>query len=132
MKPSTVDPDVRHDGVFLFDVTDGNPNGDPDAGNRPRVDDETGQGLVTDVCLKRKVRDTIGFAAEAAGLGNDRYQIFVAAGHALNTRIEESYPGTGVAPKTKLNPEQAEAARQWLTNRYVDIRLFGAVLSTGE
>jgi CRISPR-associated protein Csd2 len=132
MQPATINPDIRHDAVFLFDVTDGNPNGDPDAGNRPRVDDETGHGLITDVCLKRKVRDTIGIAADATGLDPDRYQIFVTAGHALNTRIEESYPGIGVQPKTKLNREQAEAARQWLTNRYVDIRLFGAVLSTGE
>jgi len=78
-----LDPTVRHDMVFLFDVVDGNPNGDPDAGNRPRMDDESGQGLVTDVALKRKIRDTIALAA-----GDDpRYGIFVQAGYALNPRL---------------------------------------------
>ena len=73
MSTRHLDPAVRHDMVFLFDVTDGNPNGDPDAGNRPRTDDETSHGLVTDVALKRKVRDTIGLAA--AGLGNRPRQV---------------------------------------------------------
>ena len=146
--------------VFLFDVTDGNPNGDPDAGNRPRTDDETSHGLVTDVALKRKVRDTIGLAAQAAGMDPGRYQIFVEAGHALNTRLEESYTANGLqldnpdSPPADEDPEpssqtrrsrsstrraartlpaeDAERARRWLTERYVDIRLFGAVLSTGR
>ena len=128
-----LDPNVKHDLLFLFDVTDGNPNGDPDAGNRPRTDDETSQGLVTDVSLKRKVRDCIGLAAEAIGLDLARYQIFVEAGHALNTRLQESYTATGLAPKVKqVSPEEATGARRWLCDRYVDIRLFGGVLSTGE
>jgi len=128
-----LDPAVKHDMVYLFDVTDGNPNGDPDAGNRPRTDDETSQGLVTDVALKRKVRDTIGLAAQAAGLDLANYQIFVEAGHALNTRLEESYADTGLALGAKtVTPEQAALARAWLTTRYADIRLFGAVLSTGK
>jgi CRISPR-associated protein Csd2 len=71
-----LDPAVRHDMVFMFDVQDGNPNGDPDAGNRPRTDPETGHGLVTDVALKRKIRDTMGMAAQ----GNPRYGIFVESG----------------------------------------------------
>ncbi|GAA5056714.1 type I-C CRISPR-associated protein Cas7/Csd2 [Nocardia callitridis] len=130
-----LNPDVRHDMVFLFDVTDGNPNGDPDAGNQPRVDLESGHGLVTDVCLKRKIRDSLVLAAA----GNPRYGIFVEAGHALNTRLTESLTATGVerpaakkGSKAKLTPEQAAAAREWLCDRYADIRLFGAVLSTGE
>jgi CRISPR-associated protein Csd2 len=126
-----LDPTVRHDMVFLFDVTDGNPNGDPDLGNRPRTDDETQHGLVTDVALKRKVRDTIALAAE----DNPRYNIFVQAGHALNTRIEESYPAIGLKAAAKneaITRDQADAARAWLCDRYVDIRLFGAVLSTGK
>jgi len=130
-----LDPTVRHDVVFVFDVTDGNPNGDPDAGNRPRVDDETSHGLVTDVALKRKVRDTIGMAAQASGIDPGRYQIFVEAGHALNTRLEESYAANGLELDSKdrrLSAADAERARQWLTERYVDIRLFGAVLSTGQ
>ncbi|MFT7837769.1 type I-C CRISPR-associated protein Cas7/Csd2 [Saccharothrix sp. BKS2] len=125
-----LDPTVRHDMVFLFDVTDGNPNGDPDAGNRPRTDDETGQGLVTDVALKRKIRDTLALAA-----GEDpRYGVFVQAGHALNPRLEASYEANGfkLDSKTKINQEQADQARAWLCDRYVDIRLFGAVLSVGK
>lgn len=132
-KPETIDPSVRHDALMLFDVVDGNPNGDPDGGNRPRTDDETGHGLVTDVALKRKIRDTIGLAAASLGLNTDRYQIFVEAGHALNTRAAASYTATGIEAKTKkLTTEQAAAARAWLADRYVDVRLFGAVLSTGD
>jgi CRISPR-associated protein Csd2 len=123
-----LDPTVRHDMVFLFDVSDGNPNGDPDAGNRPRTDDETGQGLVTDVALKRKIRDTLALAA-----GDDpRYGIFVQAGHALNPRLEASYEATGLKLGTKITKEDAARARGWLSDRYVDIRLFGAVLSVGK
>ncbi|MGQ4616279.1 type I-C CRISPR-associated protein Cas7/Csd2 [Nocardia sp. R7R-8] len=134
-----LNPAVRHDMVFLFDVTDGNPNGDPDAGNQPRVDLESGHGLVTDVCLKRKIRDALALAAA----GNPRYSIFVEAGHALNTRLKESLTATGVETsassakkntreKAKLTAEQAATAKAWLCDRYADIRLFGAVLSTGE
>lgn len=133
MKPQTIDARVRHDAVMFFDVIDGNPNGDPDGGNRPRVDDLTGHGLVTDVAIKRKIRDTIGMTAESLGYDVDRYQVFVEAGHALNTRAAESYTASGIELKSrKITPEQAETARQWLAGRYVDIRLFGAVLSTGD
>ncbi|MCP2321231.1 CRISPR-associated protein Csd2 [Nocardia amikacinitolerans] len=133
-----LDPTVRHDMVFFFDVTDGNPNGDPDAGNQPRTDLYTGHGLVTDVAIKRKFRDGLALAAA----GHPRYGIFVEAGHALNTRLVESLSATGVErdkdtkksgkAKAKLTLEQAQAARAWLCDRYADIRLFGAVLSTGE
>jgi CRISPR-associated protein Csd2 len=122
-----LDPAVRHDMVFLFDVTDGNPNGDPDAGNQPRQDIVSGHGLVTDVCLKRKIRDTLVLAAP----GNPRYGIFVEAGHALNTRLGESYEANGLKLKEKLSIDQVKLARGWLCDRYADIRLFGAVLSTG-
>lgn len=124
-----LDPAVRHDAVYLFDVADGNPNGDPDAGNRPRTDDETGQGLVTDVALKRKIRDTLALAAP----DDPRYGIFVQAGHALNPRLEAAYEAGGLKlGSKKLTIEQATMARDWLCNRYADIRLFGAVLSVGQ
>jgi CRISPR-associated protein Csd2 len=133
MRTETTDPRVRHDALILFDVTDGNPNGDPDGGNRPRTDDESGHGIVTDVCLKRKIRDTIGLAAEHTGLDTSRYQVFVEAGHALATRAAESYTATGLELKSRsITANQATAARRWLCDRYVDIRLFGAVLSVGE
>ena len=124
-----LNPTVRHDMVFLFDVTDGNPNGDPDAGNRPRTDDESGQGLVTDVALKRKIRDTLALAA-----GDDpRYGVFVQAGYALNPRLEASYEAHGLELSSKkITQEQAATARAWLCDRYADIRLFGAVLSVGK
>ncbi len=128
MSSAHLNPAVRHDMVFLFDVTDGNPNGDPDAGNQPRMDIETSNGLVTDVAIKRKIRDTLALAAA----DNPRYGIFVEAGHALNTRLTESYVANGLKLKSKITPEQAAAARAWLCDRYADIRWFGAVLSTGD
>lgn len=117
MTDAHLDPARRHDIVLLFDVTDGNPNGDPDAGNQPRTDEETGHGLVTDVAIKRKIRDVVPLLHD----GDPRYGIFVEAGYALNTRIEE-------AKKAAPSKDQA---RQWLCDRYFDIRMFGAVLSTG-
>jgi CRISPR-associated protein Csd2 len=114
-----LDPAVRHDIVLLFDVTDGNPNGDPDAGNQPRTDDETGHGLVTDVALKRKIRDVI----PQLHPDDPRYGIFVEAGHALNTRIQQALQATS---------RDSEQAQRWLCDHYFDIRMFGAVLSTGR
>ncbi|MFR9727837.1 type I-C CRISPR-associated protein Cas7/Csd2 [Saccharopolyspora sp. MS10] len=127
---SHLDPAVRHDMVFLFEVTDGNPNGDPDFSNRPRMDEETGHGLVTDVAIKRKIRNTLPLAAD----GDSRYGIFVEAGHALNTRLRESLTANDIPVSDKKKPtaEQKQAARDWLTEKYADIRLFGAVLSTGD
>ncbi|RVW01992.1 type I-C CRISPR-associated protein Cas7/Csd2 [Rhodococcus xishaensis] len=113
-----LDPSVRHDVVLLFDVTDGNPNGDPDAGNQPRTDDETGHGLITDVAMKRKIRDIV----PEIKSGDPRYGIFVEAGHALNTRIEEALTAT----------EGIDDAQRWLCDHYFDVRMFGAVLSTGK
>jgi len=126
VKTAATNPGVRHDIVWLFDITDGNPNGDPDAGNRPRVDPETNHGLMTDVSLKRKIRDTIGIAADGAA----GYDIFVTAGTALNETLEKSYQQTGL----KLGKETKDAAhaRDWLCATYFDIRMFGGVLSTGN
>jgi CRISPR-associated protein Csd2 len=128
MTQPQLNPAVRHDAVFLFDVVDGNPNGDPDAGNRPRTDDETGHGLITDVALKRKIRDTLALAAA----DDPRYGIFVQAGYALNPRLEASYEASGLKLGSKITREDADRARSWLCDRYVDIRLFGAVLSVGK
>lgn len=126
---TATNPAVRHDVVFLFDITDGNPNGDPDSGNRPRVDPETNHGLVTDVSIKRKIRDTIGLAAGGA----DGYEIFVTAGTFLNEALERSYTETGTSldEKTKKTHDASDA-RAWLCGHYFDIRLFGAVLNTGR
>jgi len=128
MTQPQLNPAVRHDAVFLFDVVDGNPNGDPDAGNRPRTDDETGHGLITDVALKRKIRDTL------ALVDDPRYGIFVQAGYALNPRLEASYEALGFTldKKKPITRQEADQARAWLCEHYVDIRLFGAVLSVGQ
>ncbi|ADD43240.1 type I-C CRISPR-associated protein Cas7/Csd2 [Stackebrandtia nassauensis] len=119
MSEAHLDPTMRHDAVLLFDVTDGNPNGDPDAANQPRMDDETGQGIVTDVAIKRKIRDTVSLLK-----GDDpRFGIFVEAGHALNTRIAQAL---------KESADDSDNARQWICDHYFDVRMFGAVLSTGD
>ena len=117
----------RYDFVLLFDVTDGNPNGDPDAGNLPRVDAETGMGIVTDVCLKRKVRNFVQMVK-----GNEKpYDIFIKERSVLNTMIDESHEQEEVKTVEK-KADKTEAARQWMCSNYFDIRTFGAVLSTGK
>jgi CRISPR-associated protein Csd2 len=134
----------RYDFVLLFDVTDGNPNGDPDAGNLPRTDPETGQGLVTDVCLKRKIRNYV-LTARGEKPGFD---IFIKEKAILNQAIEEAHRAvggdakapkkeeSGEAPKAKGKKEKSGAdsvdkARQYMCEKYFDVRSFGAVMSTG-
>ena len=111
----------RYDFVLLFDVKDGNPNGDPDAGNLPRIDAETGMGLVTDVCLKRKVRNYVQLSGQ---------DIFIKEKGVLNTLIDEAHEQDAV--KSKEKGEKTEAARKWMCSKYYDIRAFGAVMSTGK
>ncbi len=117
----------RYDFVLFFDVQDGNPNGDPDAGNLPRMDAETGYGLVTDVCLKRKVRNFVHLVKEA----KSPFDIFVKEKAVLNTLIDKSYE-TEEVKKQKKPADKVESARQWMCSNYYDIRTFGAVMSTGK
>lgn len=114
----------RIDFVYIFDVQDGNPNGDPDAGNLPRVDAETGMGLVTDVCLKRKVRNYV----QVAKGGADGYDIFIKEKAVLNTLIDAAHEVDSVKSAT----DKTSAARDVMCKRYFDIRTFGAVMSTGK
>ena len=114
----------RIDFVYIFDVQDGNPNGDPDAGNLPRVDAETGMGLVTDVCLKRKVRNYVQTAKGQA----DGYDIFIKGKADLNTLIDKAHDDSEV----KAAKDKTEAARMFMCKNYYDIRTFGAVMSTGK
>ena len=118
----------RYDFIYLFDVQDGNPNGDPDAGNLPRIDFETGQGLVTDVCLKRKVRNYV-----QTKVGEDQLnQIFVKEGAVLNDEIKKAYKALDLKPKEKgKESDNKDKARQYMCEHYYDIRTFGAVMSTG-
>jgi len=115
------DPSHRHDFVLLFDVTDGNPNGDPDAGNLPRVDPETMQGLVTDVCLKRKVRNYV----DATRGMQETYKIFVENRGYLADHKKRAYEAVGAK---KGEDAKMDLARGWMCRNYYDVRLFGAVL----
>lgn len=114
----------RIDFVYVFDVQDGNPNGDPDAGNLPRVDAETGEGLVTDVCLKRKVRNYVQVAKNLA----NGYDIFIKEKAVLNNEIDKAHDDATVKAATN----KTAAARQYMCENYYDIRTFGAVMSTGK
>jgi CRISPR-associated protein Csd2 len=125
----------RHDFVFLFDVSNGNPNGDPDAGNLPRLDPETNQGLVTDVSLKRKIRNFVELTK-----GSDAgFAIYVSEGAILNEKHREAYSrerptDKQVATAKKLSPKddkEAKALRDWMCKNFFDVRTFGAVMSTG-
>lgn len=114
------DPSKRHEFILLFDVRMGNPNGDPDAGNMPRVDPETMHGLVTDVAIKRKVRDYVQLTRGGT--------IFIQSKTALNTLIEQAGDAKGVKESKTANDD----VRQEMCRSYYDIRMFGAVLSTGK
>ena len=116
----------RYDFIYIFDVQDGNPNGDPDAGNLPRMDAETGEGLVSDVCLKRKIRNYVQVVKEGA----DGYDIFIKEKAVLNKAIEDAYEDERV--KNAKDTDKTDAARDVMCSRYFDVRTFGAVMSTGE
>ena len=121
----------RYEFVILFDVENGNPNGDPDAGNMHRVDPETGLGLVTDVCLKRKIRNYVETVKEDA----TGYRIYIKDGVPLNRSDAEAYAALDVTEKTvkakkKENPDLDRNIRDWMCANFYDIRTFGAVMTT--
>lgn len=130
MSTPHLDPSKRHDFVFLFDVQDGNPNGDPDAGNLPRVDPETMQGLVTDVAVKRKIRNYVAAATESDESG--RNQIYVEYRRILNNQHQRAYDAEGLTSKgSKEKRETIDKARAWMCAHFYDVRTFGAVMTTG-
>lgn len=119
----------RYDFVILFDVENGNPNGDPDAGNAPRVDAESGYGYITDVCLKRKIRNYVELAKE----GVPGYNILIKPDRWLNAKFTEAYEAEGLKTKNKgKNPDDVKKARDYMCRTYFDVRAFGAVMSTGD
>ncbi len=120
-----LDSTKRHDFMILFDVTDGNPNGDPDAGNLPRVDPETGQGFVTDVALKRKIRNYV----DALRGKEDRFKIYIQQGAVLNERNLRAYTALKKDAK-KANSKDVSETRAWMCENFFDVRTFGAVMST--
>ena len=118
----------RYDFVLLFDVKDGNPNGDPDAGNLPRVDAESGRGLVTDVCLKRKVRNFVGLVKGE----QPPFEIYVKEKAVLNAQHRRAYLELKLEPESKKLPKNIEDAKKltrWMCQNFYDIRTFGAVMS---
>jgi CRISPR-associated protein Csd2 len=146
----------RYDFVLLFDVKDGNPNGDPDAGNLPRLDAETGHGLVTDVSLKRKVRNFVAMTREQEQRdpvdGEKRFEIYVREKAILNLQHQRAYSALKLGPieaesaageaaetpkkkgakdKRKGSGDEVERARAWMCQNFFDVRTFGAVMSTG-
>lgn len=119
----------RYDFVLLFDVENGNPNGDPDAGNAPRVDAESGYGYITDVCLKRKIRNYVELVKE----GEPGYNILIKPDRSLNAKFTEAYEAQGLKIKNKgKDPDDVKKARDYMCRNYFDVRAFGAVMSTGD
>ncbi len=116
----------RYDFVLFFDVENGNPNGDPDAGNMPRLDPETSHGLVTDVCLKRKVRNYVELTRGEAPNCN----IYVREKAVLNLENARAYKALDKDP-AKAKSDDVDEARQWMCQNFYDVRTFGAVMSTG-
>jgi CRISPR-associated protein Csd2 len=119
----------RYEFVFLFDVTNGNPNGDPDAGNMPRLDPETNRGLVTDVCLKRKIRNFVEMAREK----ESGFAIYMQEKSVLNNQHKQAYEALGIEPVAKKLPkdqQQALELTQWMCKNFFDVRTFGAVMTT--
>ena len=118
----------RFEFVLLYDVENGNPNGDPDAGNMPRIDPETGYGIVTDVCLKRKIRNY----AELVKGDKTGYRIYIKEGTPLNRNHVEAYANAGLETGADATHTQVSEARKWMCANFFDVRTFGAVMSTGD
>jgi CRISPR-associated protein Csd2 len=119
----------RYEFVYLFDVTNGNPNGDPDAGNMPRLDPDSSRGLVTDVCLKRKIRNFIELTEDQT----QGYDIYVKEKSVLNLQNKKAYEALGITPESKKMPKDEAKAREvtaWMCKNFFDVRTFGAVMTT--
>lgn len=119
----------RYEFVYLFDVTNGNPNGDPDAGNMPRLDPDTSRGLVTDVCLKRKIRNFIELTEDQT----QGYDIYVKEKSVLNLQNKKAYEALGIIPESKRLPKgegKAKEVTDWMCKNFFDVRTFGAVMTT--
>ncbi len=119
----------RYEFIALFDVENGNPNGDPDAGNMPRVDPETAHGIVTDVCIKRKIRNYVELCKE----GEAGYNILIKTDKSLNSKFKAAYEAEGLETgQSGKNPDDVRQARDYICRNYFDVRAFGAVMNTGK
>lgn len=127
----------RYDFALLFDCQDGNPNGDPDSDNSPRFDPETFQGLVSDVCLKRKIRDYVCYAKSSGDAPAEKNGIFVLSGHTLESNQRRPFEALAESDKIEAKgkntaPTDIEKARAWMCKNFFDVRAFGAVMSTTD
>lgn len=119
----------RYDFVMIFDVENGNPNGDPDAGNSPRMDMESGCGYITDVCLKRKIRNYVELVKDCA----EGYDILIKPERSLNAKFKEAYENENLKTGQKGKvADDVERAKEYMCKHYFDVRAFGAVMSTGD
>lgn len=132
---SHTDPTVKHDALLLFDAIDSNPNGDPDNAGKPRIDYDTGHGIVSDASLKRKIRDSVEFRVVEGLIPKERNLIFIRRGVSLNEQLEAAYAALGQAVPKKAKDathQQVSAATAYMKENYYDVRMFGAVMSTGN
>lgn len=130
---SYTDPTVKHDALLLFEAVDSNPNGDPDNAGKPRTDLDTGHGLVSDASLKRKVRDAVQFQVDQGLLTPaERYQIFIRRGISLNEQLEAAYDALGQEKGKNAKPDAVAKGAAYMIANYYDVRMFGAVMSTGQ
>jgi len=116
----------RYEFILYFTVENGNPNGDPDAGNMPRIDPQTGKGIVSDVCLKRKIRNYVQMVHD----NSFGFDIYVSEGAVLNNKHQEAYEAKGI--ESKDSKDDKDIAKAYMCERYYDIRAFGAVMDTGD
>lgn len=130
---SRTDPTVKHDALLLFEAIDSNPNGDPDNSGKPRTDLDTGHGLVSDVSLKRKVRDAVQFQVDQGLLTPaERYKIFIRRGVSLNEQLEAAYEELGLKPGKDAKADSVAKGAAYMIANYYDVRMFGAVMTTGK
>lgn len=130
---SHTDPTVKHDALLLFEAIDSNPNGDPDNAGKPRTDLDTGHGLVSDASLKRKVRDAVQFQVDQGLLtAAERYKIFIRRGVSLNEQLEAAYEELGLEKGKDAKADAVAKGAAYMIANYYDVRMFGAVMSTGQ
>lgn len=134
MTDHRLDPTVKHDALLLFDAVDSNPNGDPDNAGKPRTDLDSGHGLVSDASLKRKIRDSVLFQVEQELIPTERNGVFIRRGFSLNEQLEQASKEVGVplADEGKRGAEGIAKTAEYMIDNYFDVRMFGAVMSTGR
>lgn len=133
MPPAHFNPTVKHDALLLFDAVDSNPNGDPDNAGKPRTDMDTQEGIVSDASLKRKIRDSVEFQVREGMLTpSERFGIFIRRGVSLNEQLDDAYEQLGQKGVDKPGSKEVANAQAYMKDHYYDVRIFGAVMTTGK